>query len=365
MPSRSSPLQLISFNIPQTWILKINHTLTTKPTKSPQAKTNETDDDEWRRINAADRASSGCSSTNGSKSAIGESLPFSPFARSVILPSTHLWLTHARTSFEARASKTRIPRVSMNSARRIDDGVWSVSQRRCTKYFHPWLRPENVPTMKSCIMKTNTMIFLGNVALGHEKMWVLYCIHFVISDESTISFRGCCLSDCCAIGRYMDESKRSTGHSYVIFSLVTDWYVQQNLPDSEQSIYWKLTSPTTTTTKTPVYSGITVTLLAQHDNLPSILAITYCTICGLALASHAKTMFTDPGTIPQAAVPCHLTTSGTQTTHTMCAHCQSYKPPESHHCRICNRCVSHMDHHCPWMNNCVGAGNLSEYMLLL
>jgi len=27
--------------------------------------------------------------------------------------------------------------------------------------------------------------------------------------------------------------------------------------------------------------------------------------------------------------------------------------PGAHHCRICNRCISHMDHHCPWMNNCV------------
>ena len=29
----------------------------------------------------------------------------------------------------------------------------------------------------------------------------------------------------------------------------------------------------------------------------------YGTICALALASHAKTMFTDPGAIPQSAVP--------------------------------------------------------------
>lgn len=49
----------------------------------------------------------------------------------------------------------------------------------------------------------------------------------------------------------------------------------------------------------------------------------------------------------------------------MCSQCQTFKPPMSHHCRICNRCISRMDHHCPWMNNCVGAGNLKHFILFL
>jgi hypothetical protein len=49
------------------------------------------------------------------------------------------------------------------------------------------------------------------------------------------------------------------------------------------------------------------------------------------------------------------------TSHSMCGQCQTFKPPFSHHCRICNRCVSKMDHHCPWMNNCVGGANLSKF----
>lgn len=111
-----------------------------------------------------------------------------------------------------------------------------------------------------------------------------------------------------------------------------------------------------------VYSGVTVTLLAEHNHLPNIVAIIYCTICALALASHAKTMFTDPGAVPLSAVPLlDAQHSNTVTIHTMCSHCQSYKPPISHHCRICNRCISRMDHHCPWMNNCVGAGNMSKW----
>ena len=122
---------------------------------------------------------------------------------------------------------------------------------------------------------------------------------------------------------------------------------------------YELTPPTPT-----VYSGFTVTLLAHHNHVPKILAMAYCTSCALALSSHAKTTFTDPGAIPQAALP--LTRNqppAKRTTHVMCSHCQSYKPPLAHHCRICNRCIARMDHHCPWMNNCVGIGNMSKWIL--
>lgn len=109
-----------------------------------------------------------------------------------------------------------------------------------------------------------------------------------------------------------------------------------------------------------LYSALTVTLLTITEGIPSIFGMIYVVLCFLALASHAKTSFTDPGSVPRAAVPCEAQRQAQQS-HSMCGQCQTYKPPASHHCRICNRCVSKMDHHCPWMNNCVGAGNLSEY----
>ncbi len=108
------------------------------------------------------------------------------------------------------------------------------------------------------------------------------------------------------------------------------------------------------------YSVLTISLLAHHQDLPNSIAMLYGTICALALASHAKTMFSDPGSIPQDAVPRAILFQQGITTHAMCSHCQTYKPPDSHHCRICNRCISRMDHHCPWMNNCVGASNFSK-----
>lgn len=109
-----------------------------------------------------------------------------------------------------------------------------------------------------------------------------------------------------------------------------------------------------------IYSVLTISLLAHNQKLSNGVAMLYATICALALACHAKTTFTDPGSIPQEAVPREALMRKGITTHAMCSHCQTYKPPNSHHCRICNRCISRMDHHCPWMNNCVGAYNFSE-----
>ncbi|KAL2730950.1 palmitoyltransferase ZDHHC16 isoform X1 [Vespula squamosa] len=41
----------------------------------------------------------------------------------------------------------------------------------------------------------------------------------------------------------------------------------------------------------------------------------------------------------------------------ICKKCIKPKPPRTHHCSICNKCVLKMDHHCPWLNNCVGHYN--------
>lgn len=111
-----------------------------------------------------------------------------------------------------------------------------------------------------------------------------------------------------------------------------------------------------------IYSAVTVTLLTSTQGIPPILGMVYCVLVCMALASHAKTSLSDPGAVPKSAVPME-TQRRDAASHCMCGQCQTFKPPFSHHCRICNRCVSRMDHHCPWMNNCVGAGNLSKWCL--
>jgi hypothetical protein len=45
-----------------------------------------------------------------------------------------------------------------------------------------------------------------------------------------------------------------------------------------------------------------------------------------------------------------------------CRKCRAPKPPRSHHCSVCNRCILKMDHHCPWVNNCVGFHSHGHYV---
>jgi len=51
--------------------------------------------------------------------------------------------------------------------------------------------------------------------------------------------------------------------------------------------------------------------------------------------------------------------------YTICARCESYRPPRAHHCRVCQRCIRRMDHHCPWINNCVGEWNQKYFLQFL
>ncbi|CAD5216098.1 unnamed protein product [Bursaphelenchus okinawaensis] len=48
-----------------------------------------------------------------------------------------------------------------------------------------------------------------------------------------------------------------------------------------------------------------------------------------------------------------------------CAKCHNHKPENTHHCRICDKCVVGMDHHCVWLNQCVGAGNHRYFIQFL
>lgn len=113
-----------------------------------------------------------------------------------------------------------------------------------------------------------------------------------------------------------------------------------------------------------LYSAATVTALTITDGIPKIAGEIYTLLVCCSLACHAKTSLSDPGSIPMQAIPIEKQRL-MRDSHSMCGQCQTFKPPASHHCRICNRCISKMDHHCPWMNNCVGVSNMKHFILFL
>ncbi|KAL0269883.1 UNVERIFIED_CONTAM: hypothetical protein PYX00_007470 [Menopon gallinae] len=49
----------------------------------------------------------------------------------------------------------------------------------------------------------------------------------------------------------------------------------------------------------------------------------------------------------------------------ICKKCIAPKPPRTHHCSICNKCILKMDHHCPWLNNCVGHYNHRYFFMYM
>lgn len=66
---------------------------------------------------------------------------------------------------------------------------------------------------------------------------------------------------------------------------------------------------------------------------------------------------TSPGNPPHGAM---ITEAAS-----ICKKCISPKPPRTHHCSVCDKCILNMDHHCPWLNNCVGYYNARYFYLYM
>lgn len=81
----------------------------------------------------------------------------------------------------------------------------------------------------------------------------------------------------------------------------------------------------------------------------------------LAIISHLKASFMEPGYTPKFPVPGDIPIEKIR----YCEKCNQWKPDRTHHCRACKKCIHRMDHHCPWINNCVGAKNQKFFSCFL
>lgn len=95
-----------------------------------------------------------------------------------------------------------------------------------------------------------------------------------------------------------------------------------------------------------------------------VTAVNFIRRLGLFLVAclvytYISAVVTDPGAPQQG------TEHGDHSGKT-CGKCKgAEKPPRTHHCKTCNKCVLKMDHHCPWINNCVGERNYAYFVQFL
>ncbi|KAK4530939.1 hypothetical protein CCYA_CCYA06G1796 [Cyanidiococcus yangmingshanensis] len=118
----------------------------------------------------------------------------------------------------------------------------------------------------------------------------------------------------------------------------------------------------------------TRTRVAVSVHLAASMHLLFC-----VLYSYLRTVCTNPGSPPLAAPnqscqpsrPSWFENEDASACRSqergwpVCSRCGCWRPPRTHHCSVCRRCVLHMDHHCIWMNACVGYYNYGSFLSTL
>ena len=113
-----------------------------------------------------------------------------------------------------------------------------------------------------------------------------------------------------------------------------------------------------------VVTKVSILPLSRESYLNGSMFIAiYLVFLGLAGLSHFMCMITDPGAVMRDSV--QIAIVGGEAPSNYCVKCRCMKFDRTHHCSVCERCISRMDHHCPWVNNCVGAYNQKHFVLFL
>lgn len=112
--------------------------------------------------------------------------------------------------------------------------------------------------------------------------------------------------------------------------------------------------------------------LSLHTSPGTLNASIFTLFASLTIFSFFVCVLTDPGHVPSSYVP--DVEARDSNSHQFakdnaerkkCDKCFAYKPPRTHHCRVCRRCILKMDHHCLWINNCVGYWNYKAFFVFV
>ena len=104
-----------------------------------------------------------------------------------------------------------------------------------------------------------------------------------------------------------------------------------------------------------------------------LLLVVFGVLLVLCSWSYYKTVVTHPGRVPvrwrEKADP-HVVNEkfplgASHGQRRFCTFCSHWKPPRTHHCSTCKRCILKYDHHCPWVGNCIGFYNHKHFILFI